>query len=117
MTNKLLDRAGVIEKFGVPPERIIDYLTLVGDSSDNIPGVPNVGPKTAAKWLGQYDNLDNIIAHVDDIKGKVSENLRASIPMLPLTRELVTIKQDVLLGASPTDLTTTSRSRKTKILV
>lgn len=104
MNNKMLDRAGVIEKFGVPPERIIDYLSLVGDSSDNIPGVPNVGPKTAAKWLAQYDTLENLIAHNHEIKGKVSENLRTSIPTLPMTRELVTIKQDVSLDITPLNL-------------
>ena len=77
MTNTVLDRKGVQEKFGVPPERIIDYLTLVGDTSDNIPGVPQVGPKTAVKWLQEYGSLDNIIASADKISGKVGENLRA----------------------------------------
>jgi DNA polymerase I len=79
MTNTRMDVQGVIDKFGVTPEQIIDYLALMGDSSDNIPGVPKVGPKTAAKWLQQYQTLDNLIAHADDIKGKIGENLRASL--------------------------------------
>ena len=97
MTNKLLDRAGVIEKFGVPPERIVDYLTLVGDTADNVPGVPNVGPKTAAKWLGLYGSLDDVIHNAGQISGKVGENLRASIGQLDLGRRLVTLKLDVVL--------------------
>lgn len=104
MTNKIYDRAGVIEKFGVPPECIIDYLTLVGDSSDNIPGVPNVGPKTAAKWLVQYSSLENLTQHANDITGKVGDNFRAALVNLPLTRQLVTIKQDVPLEIAPNDL-------------
>jgi DNA polymerase-1 len=95
MTNAILTPANVTEKFGVPPERMIDYLTLVGDSVDNIPGVPQVGPKTAVKWLQQYQTLDNIIAHATEIKGKVGENFRAFIPQIPLTKELVKIKLDV----------------------
>lgn len=95
MNNSKLDPNGVKEKFGVPPERIIDYLTLVGDTSDNIKGVPQVGPKTAAKWLQQYDSLDNLIQHADEIKGKVGENFRQAIKDLPLTKSLVTIKLDV----------------------
>jgi len=98
MTNKLLDRAGVIEKFGVPPERIVDYLTLVGDSVDNVPGVPNVGPKTAAKWLTQYGSLDEIVLHADQISGKVGDNLRASLGRLELGRKLVTLRSDLELG-------------------
>ncbi len=97
MTNKLLDRAGVIEKFGVPPERIVDYLTLVGDTADNVPGVPNVGPKTAAKWLGLYGSLDDVIHNAGQISGKVGENLRASIGQLDLGRRLVSLKLDVVL--------------------
>ncbi|TAM10611.1 MAG: DNA polymerase I [Nevskiaceae bacterium] len=97
MKNRRMDRAGVIEKFGVPPECIIDYLALMGDTSDNIPGVPSVGPKTAAKWLNKYGSLDAIVAHVDDIKGKVGEKLRASLGQLPLSRQLTTIKIDVPL--------------------
>jgi len=97
MDDKRLDADGVQEKFGVRPERIIDYLTLVGDSSDNIPGVPGVGPKTAQKWLDEHGDLDTLIAHADTIKGKAGENLRDAIPSLPLYRELVTIKCDVEL--------------------
>ncbi|HLB41688.1 MAG TPA: DNA polymerase I [Gammaproteobacteria bacterium] len=97
MNNTLLTPDKVKEKFGVPPERMIDYLTLVGDTSDNIPGVPNVGPKTAAKWLHEYKSLDNIIVHATKMPGKVGENLRASLSQLPLTQSLVTIKCDVHL--------------------
>jgi DNA polymerase-1 len=104
MTDTLLDPAGVVEKFGVPPARIVDYLALVGDTSDNVPGVPGVGPKTAAKWLQQYGSLDNIVAQADSLSGKVGENLRASLALLPLTRKLVTIHCDVKLGNSPSDL-------------
>ncbi len=95
MTGSVLDRAGVEEKFGIPPERIIDYLALVGDSSDNIPGVPKVGPKTAVKWLRQYGCLDEIVRHADEIKGKVGENLRQSLDQLQLSRTLATIKSDL----------------------
>lgn len=105
MSNKTMDIQGVEEKFGVKPEQIIDYLTLIGDTSDNIPGVPKVGPKTAAKWLGQYQTLDNLIEHADEIKGKVGEYFREFIPQVPLTRELVTIKLDVALEQQPQDLT------------
>lgn len=97
MTGNQMDRNGVIEKFGVAPEQIIDYLTLVGDSSDNIPGVEGVGPKTAAKWLAEYKTLDNLVAHASEIKNKVGDKLRASLENLPLTLQLVTIKQDVTL--------------------
>lgn len=97
MTNSRLDIAGVKEKFGVSPEQMIDYLTLVGDTSDNVPGVPQVGPKTAAKWLQTYQTLDNVIKHAGDITGKVGDNLRQSLPQLPLTKSLVTIKCDVSL--------------------
>lgn len=97
MRNRLLDAAGVQEKFGVRPDQIIDYLALVGDSSDNIPGVMKVGPKTAVKWLSEYDTLDGVINHIDSITGKVGESLRASLPDLPLYRRLVTICQEVAL--------------------
>lgn len=97
MTNTRLDPPGVKEKFGVPPERIIDYLTLVGDTSDNVPGVPQVGPKTAVKWLAEYGSLDHLIENANSITGKVGENFRAFIPQLPLTKSLVTIKLDVEL--------------------
>ena len=79
MSNTTLDSAGVEAKFGVPPARIIDLLALMGDSSDNIPGVPKCGPKTAAKWLGLYEDLDGVKSHADDIKGKAGENLRAHL--------------------------------------
>lgn len=104
MFNRSLDRKGVIEKFEVNPEQIIDFLTLTGDTSDNIPGVDKVGPKTAAKWLGEYSSLDNILEHKDQIKGKIGENLRAAIAHLDLSRELVTIKCDVELGIELDDL-------------
>ncbi|MCP3669023.1 MAG: DNA polymerase I [Gammaproteobacteria bacterium] len=98
MSDKITDRDGVVEKFGVTPEQIIDYLALVGDTSDNIPGVPKCGPKTAAKWLGQYGDLDNLMSHADEIKGKVGEYLHDSLEQLPLARELTTIKLDVELA-------------------
>lgn len=98
MTNTTMNPQGVQEKFGVPPERIIDYLTLVGDTSDNIPGVPQVGPKTAVKWLQEYGTLDNIIANASKITGKVGEKFRAFIEQIPLTKALVTIKCDVALS-------------------
>ncbi|MDT8384503.1 MAG: DNA polymerase I [Gammaproteobacteria bacterium] len=105
MDNTTLDPQGVVEKFGIPPERIIDYLTLIGDSVDNIPGVPKVGPKTAVKWLDQYGSLDGVIAHADEIKGKVGENLRAALAQLPLSHQLATIRCDVPLAFGPTELT------------
>lgn len=104
MDNSTLDPQGVIDKFGVPPERIIDYLTLMGDSVDNIPGVPKVGPKTAVKWLMQYGTLDDIIASADEIKGKVGENLRGALEQLPLSHQLATIKCDVPLELGPAEL-------------
>jgi DNA polymerase-1 len=97
MTNTSLDRAGVKVKFDVYPEQIVDYLALVGDSSDNIPGVPKVGPKTAAKWLNEYVTLDNLLANQDRIEGKVGESLRASQAELALSRRLATIHCDVEL--------------------
>ena len=104
MTDSLLDAEGVRAKFGVPPERIIDYLSLMGDSVDNIPGVAKCGPKTAAKWIEQYGDLDGVIGHADAIKGKAGENLRAALDQLPLSRKLTTIKRDVALELGPTDL-------------
>jgi DNA polymerase I len=104
MTDTRLDRAAVMERFGVPPERIVDYLALVGDSVDNIPGIPGVGPKTAAKWLQQYGSLDALVAHAADIGGKAGENLRAGLSRLPLARELATIKHDVTLPFAPEEL-------------
>jgi len=97
MKNRRMDPAGVVEKFGVPPERIIDYLTLVGDTSDNIPGVPLVGPKTAAKWLVEHGSLDAIVSNAGQIKGKAGENLRASLGQIPMSRQLATIRCDVEL--------------------
>ena len=94
MSNEALDREGVIAKFGVPPERIVDYLTLVGDAVDNVPGVPKVGPKTAVKWLTQYGSLDGVIANADAIGGAVGGNLRAALDWLPRARVLVTVKTD-----------------------
>ena len=104
MSRTTLDSAGVKEKFGVTPAQIIDFLALTGDSSDNIPGVPKVGPKTAAKWLATYDSLDNVMAHAGDIKGKVGESLRDHLDRLPLSRELTTIRCDVELDAGPETL-------------
>jgi len=104
MKNTLMDRDGIIEKFGLPPERIIEYLALMGDKSDNIPGVPGVGPKTAVKWLEQYGSLEGIKQHAAKIKGKVGENLRASLDQLPLSYQLATIKCDVKLDAAPDEL-------------
>ncbi|MGN6090757.1 MAG: DNA polymerase I, partial [Luteibacter jiangsuensis] len=104
MSNTTMDIDGVVEKFGVRPEQIVDYLTLMGDSIDNVPGVEKCGPKTAAKWLGEYGSLDALLANADKIGGKIGENLRAAIPRLPLSRELVTIRTDVPLDRGPTDL-------------
>ncbi len=104
MTDSVLDRAAVEEKFGVPPERIIDYLALVGDTSDNIPGVPGVGEKTAAKWLAAHGDLDAIIAAAPEMKGKVGENLRASLEQLSCSRELVTVRDDLELPLALEDL-------------
>lgn len=94
-TDDILDIAGVTAKFGIPPSLIIDYLVLVGDTSDNVPGVEKVGPKTAVKWLEQYGSLDNIVANADHVAGKVGENLRAALDWLPTARELITIRCDV----------------------
>lgn len=104
MTETVMDPDGVVEKFGIPAERIIDYLALIGDTVDNVPGVPKVGPKTAVKWLEQFGSLDEIMARADEIKGKVGENLRDSLGQLPLSRELVTIKCDVEMAQKPLEL-------------
>jgi DNA polymerase-1 len=104
MDNTQLDPEGVKAKFGVSPVQIIDYLTLVGDSSDNVPGVPKVGPKTASKWLDEYGTLDGVLEHADRIGGKVGENLRSVRSQLPLSRQLVTIRLDVPLSLAPADL-------------
>jgi DNA polymerase-1 len=104
MTNTRMDIQGVIDKFGVKPEQIVDYLALMGDTSDNIPGVPKVGPKTAAKWLEQYQTLENLVANADKITGKIGENLRASLDQLPLAKQLTTIKCDLDLPYGMDDL-------------
>ena len=99
MSNEKLDEAGVLAKFGVPPNRIIDYLTLIGDTVDNVPGVTKCGPKTAVKWLSQYDNLDGVMANADKITGVVGENLRNALDWLPQGRVLITVKTDCDLTA------------------
>ncbi len=107
MTSEPLDEAGVVNKFGVPAERIVDYLMLVGDTVDNVPGVTKVGPKTAVKWLTEYGTIDNLVAHADAIKGVAGNNLREAIPNFPLTRQLLTVKDDCDLSAvlsSPEEL-------------
>ena len=104
MTGSILDRDGVKEKFDVYPEQIIDWLALMGDASDNIPGVPKVGAKTAAKWLNEYGTAENIIENAEEIKGKVGESLRDNIDQLKLSRELATIHQDLDLMDGPVDL-------------
>ena len=104
MNNHISTPDSVLEKFGVPADKIIDYLALIGDSADNIPGVPKVGPKTAVKWLDQYESLDNIITHADEFKGKVGEYLRDSLEQLPLSYQLATIVCDVELDETPDDL-------------
>jgi DNA polymerase-1 len=105
MSGSIYDRDGVKAKFDVWPEQIIDYLALVGDTSDNIPGIDKVGPKTAAKWLGQYQTLDNLVAHAEDVSGKVGENLRAGLSTLELSRQLATIRCDLELPIEANDLT------------
>jgi DNA polymerase-1 len=109
MTNTTMDVAGVFGKFGVHPTQIIDFLSLTGDSIDNVPGVPKCGPKTAAKWLAEYGTLDGVIANADKVSGKIGEALREALPNLPLSRELVTIKTDVPLEVGVTGLTLRSR--------
>ena len=104
MTNTHMDHDGVIEKFGLKPDQIIDYLALMGDKVDNIPGVPGCGPKTAVKWLTQYETLDNLIANAEEIKGKIGEKLRAALEQLPMSKALATIKCDVELEHGPADL-------------
>jgi len=104
MKNKLTDRSAVIEKFGLPPEQIVDFLTLSGDASDNIPGVPTVGPKTAVKWLQQYSSLAGVIEHAEEISGKVGEALRETIPRLNLYQQLATIDCSLELEYTVDDL-------------
>ncbi|MGQ3053614.1 MAG: DNA polymerase I [Roseateles sp.] len=98
MSGERLDEAGVLEKFGVPPNRIVDFLTLMGDTVDNVPGVVGVGPKTAAKWVAEYGSLDGVIAAAPTVKGKAGENLRAALDWLPMGRTLVTVKVDCELA-------------------
>ncbi|MDO7085293.1 DNA polymerase I [Pseudocolwellia sp. AS88] len=107
MTNVELDVEGVKEKFGVRPDQIIDYLALMGDKVDNIPGVEKCGPKTAVKWLLEHETLDNVIANADKVKGKIGENLRNALTQLPLSYELATIKLDVELDVSASSLAPT----------
>ncbi|WP_305075174.1 DNA polymerase I [Propionivibrio sp.] len=104
MSNETLDEAGVLAKFGVPPARIVDYLALIGDTVDNVPGVAKVGPKTAVKWLTQYGSLDGVMAAAGDIGGVVGENLRQALDFLPLGRKLVTVRCDLDLPVQPADL-------------
>jgi DNA polymerase-1 len=104
MSNETLDEAGVLAKFGVPPDRIVDYLTLVGDTSDNVPGVEKVGPKTAVKWITQYGSLDGVIAAAPEIGGVVGENLRRALDFLPLGRRLVTVRCDLELPQTLAEL-------------
>jgi len=99
MSNEALDEAGVAAKFGVPPERIVDYLALVGDTVDNVPGVDKVGPKTAVKWLAEHGSLDGVVAAADKIGGAVGENLRRALDWLPMARKLVTVVTDCDLSA------------------
>jgi len=112
MSNELLDEKGVENKFGVKPELIIDYLALVGDTSDNVPGVEKVGPKTAVKWLIEYGSLDEIIKNAEKISGKVGENLRNGLSQLHISKELVTIKKDVSLEVGVKDLMVGKRNKK-----
>ena len=104
MKGILFDPAGIKEKYAVEPTQIIDWLTLMGDTSDNVPGIPGVGAKTAAKWLDSYGSLDGIVAHADDIKGKIGEKLRAHLDQLPLSRELVTVKDALELPTQADEL-------------
>lgn len=115
MTNQKLDVAGVSEKFGVAPNQIIDYLALMGDKVDNIPGVDKCGPKTAVKWLNEFGSLDKVIENADKVKGKVGENLRAAIDKLPLSYQLATIKLDVELPQYINELAAQPEDSKTLI--
>ena len=108
MSMETLDIAGVKEKFGVAPTQILDYLTLIGDSVDNVPGVPKVGPKTAVKWLAEHGSLDAIVAHADNISGVVGENLRNTLQWLPRAKQLLTVKCDLSLPYAPDGLAFTA---------
>jgi DNA polymerase-1 len=104
LKNTRLDVQGVIDKFGIPPELILDYLNLMGDKVDNVPGVKKVGPKTAVKWLQTYGSLEAVVENAAQFKGKIGENLREALPLLPLTRQLLTLKCDVPLSHTPQQL-------------
>ncbi len=104
MRNAIYDRGAVEQKYGVPPERIVEYLALIGDASDNVPGVAKVGPKTAQKWLSEYGSLDNLVQHADEIGGKIGANLRDGLDRLALSRRLVTVRRDVALDVLADDL-------------
>ena len=114
MTGSRMDSdAAVMDKFGVLPAQIVDMLALMGDSVDNIPGVPKCGPKTAAKWLAEHGTLDAVIANAGEVKGKIGESLREALPQLPLSRQLATIKTDVALDLAPPDLKLRARDVET----
>ncbi|OZI33823.1 DNA polymerase I [Bordetella genomosp. 10] len=98
MSGEVLDPAGVVRKFGVPPERIVDYLMLIGDTVDNVPGVAKVGPKTAVKWLTEHGSIDKLVEAADSVKGVAGNNLRTAIPNFPMTRQLLSVKRDCDLG-------------------
>jgi DNA polymerase-1 len=112
MTNEVLDVEGVLKKFGVPPEQIIDYLTLIGDKADNIPGVDKVGPKTAVKWLNEFGDLDNIIVNSDQISGAVGTHLKNAIEWLPTGKSLITIKKDVEMNVLFDDFIKAEQDKK-----
>ena len=112
MSNETLDDAGVLAKFGVRPDQVLDLLTLTGDAVDNVPGVPKVGPKTAAKWLAQYGTLENVIAHAGEIAGVVGENLRGALEWLPQGRKLLTVRTDCALPVGPRELVLTPPDRE-----
>ena len=101
MSKTVLDREGVFEKYGVYPERVIDYLALMGDKIDNVPGINKCGPKTAAKWIAEYGSLDNLVANADSVKGKIGEYLREGIPFLDLAKKLVTISTQAPVTFDP----------------
>ena len=115
MKKVVMDAEGVVEKFGVRADQIIDYLTLVGDTSDNIPGVPKVGPKTAVKWLTQYASLDGVVENAESIGGKVGENLREFIPQLPLSKDLVTIRCELEVEPVLSELKQTEQNKEALI--
>ena len=113
LSNEKLDAAGATAKYGLPPERFVDYLTLIGDAVDNVPGVTKVGPKTALKWMQQYGTLDALMAHADEVTGAVGNNLRAVLDWLPQARRLLTIRCDVPLPLGPEQLHLSSPEQDT----